>query len=222
MDRRDFIRSVGAALASLLAARCYPAATCYTPAMPTPTGEGAWGRLRQPWTDLDRLARDASDPERGEATRARLVAGHRAALDELVQTGELDPAVADEMQLAFEGAAYHTWRANAPLTCYLPAPWPDYVTESNVDLARQAEALEAMAAQSDLDPATVAQARASIERDIAFLTMPDAEQQALVAAIVQAAGNSTDYPSLAELDLDIPPESLEAARILVELLLGQR
>lgn len=227
MNRREFMRRVGVTAAALLATRCLPTPTptCYAvvPATPTPAGgEGAWDRLRQPWVDLDLLARDAPDLERGEATRARLVAEHRAALDALVQAGELDPAVADELQLAFEGAAYHVWRSNAPITCYLPAPGPDYHTESNVDLAQQAEALEAMAAQSNLDPATVAQAQAAIERDIAFLSMPADEQQALIDAVMQAAGDSYDYPALAELDLDIPPESLAAARILVELLSGQR
>lgn len=215
------MRVLGATLASLLTSRCTP--TCYIPVTAGPTGqEDPWDSLRRPWEDLDLLARDAKDMERGEATRDRLIAEHRAALDALVASGELAPAVADDLQAAFDGAARHVWRANAPITCYLPAPYPEYGVEGSRDLARQAEILAEMAAQSDLDPQTVAEAQASIERDIAFLAMPAEEQQALINAVVEAGGDSRDWPTLAELDLEIPPESMEAARILVELLLGER
>lgn len=57
---------------------------------------------------------------------------------------------------------------------------------------------------------------------MAFLSMPREEQQALIDAVVRAAGNTQDWPSLAELDLDIPPESVEAAQVLVHLLLGEK
>jgi len=220
--RREFMAAIGVALGSLLAARC-GRTSCYIPAEPTPAvsmGED-WDALRQPWQDLDLLARDAQDLEKGEQTLGRLIADHRAALDTLVRSGELDPAVADDMQLAFTSAAQHVWRLNAPITCYIPAPYPDYHVASSSDLAQQAELLGEMAARSDIDPATVEQARAAIERDIAFLSMSGDEQQALIDAVVQAVGEGGDYPSLAELDLDAPPESVEAARALVALLLGQ-
>jgi hypothetical protein len=202
-----------------------PTPTCYTPAPPTstPTPAGrrgkAWDRLRKPWHDLDRLARDAGDLERGERTRERLIDDHRAALDDLVSAGELAPAVADEMQAAFAGAAYHVWRGNAPMTCYEPAPGPDYQVESGSDLARQADLLAEMAGKSAIDPATIAQAQAAIQRDVVFLAMTVQEQRALLERVQQAAGDTWDFPTLSELTLDIPPESAEAARILVELLL---
>lgn len=242
-DRREFIRGVGIMLASLLTTRCFPRTTCYvppepsrTPTPPTPTcytvipttptpqssaleGED-WDRLRRPWRDLDRLARQAPDLERGQKAHERLVADHQAALDKLVGTGQLDPAVAEEMQAAFEGAAYHVWRANAPITCYEPIAPPDYQVESSSDLARQAELLSEMADKSAIDPNTVAQAQAAIERDVAFLTLSSAEQNALAEAVREAAGDTWAFPRLTELDMDVSPESVQAARTLVALLVG--
>lgn len=211
--RREFLTRVGIALAALAAARCAPLGG--KPA-------SAWERLRQPWLDLERLAKDAADYERGEKTRERLVADHRAALDALVQADQLEPAVADEMQLAFAGAAQHVWRAHAPITCYEPMLGPDYEVESSSDLAQQAEALADMAGQASIDPATLAQVQVAIERDIAFLSMPAGEQRALTDAVLQAAGDTYTYPRLSELDMDVPPESIEAARILVQVLLGRQ
>jgi len=237
-NRREFIQGVGVMLASLLTTRCSPPTTCYAPLEPTPTplptcytavptpspqppvGQSKeWDSLRQPWHNLDRLARDAPDLERGQKTHERLVADHQRALDNLVAAGDLDPAIAQEMQAAFQGAAYHVWRANAPITCYEAVPFPDYQIESSSDLARQADALAEMADQSAIDEATVAQARAAIERDITFLAMATSERDALIQKVREAAGDSSDFPHLTELDTDIPPESVEAARILVELLL---
>lgn len=240
--RREFMRSVGVMLASLLTARCVSQPTCYepippthtpTPLMPTcytvvPTPmpsppavkESDWDRLRASWHNLDHLARDAPDLERGEKTRERLVVDHRKALDNLVKAGAFDSAIADEMQAAFEGAAYHVWRANAPITCYESVPY--YQVEGSSDLARQADLLAEMAEKSAIDEATVAQAQAAIERDVAFLAMSAEDQQALVEVVVRAAGEGGDLPTLAELDMGIPPESVEAARILVELLLERK
>jgi hypothetical protein len=149
-----------------------------------------------------------------------LVADHQAALDTLVDAGRLDQAVAEEMQAAFEGAAYHVWRANAPITCYEPVAPPDYQVESSSDLARQAELLTEMADKSAIDQNTLSQAQAAIERDVAFLTLSTAEQTAAVEAVREAAGDTWDFPHLAELDMDVSPESAQAARVLVELLVG--
>jgi hypothetical protein len=238
-SRREFIRNVGVILASLLTTHCFCRTTRYVPTEPTPTpmptcytvvptrtpkpsiGQGKdWDRLRQPWHDLKRLARDAPDLERGQKTHERLVADHQAALDRLVAEGELDPAVADEMQAAFEGAAYHVWRANAPITCYESVPSPDYQVESSSDLSRQADLLAEMAEQSGIDQSTVAQAQAAIERDIAFLAMSADAKSALIETVQEAAGDTWDFPHLTELDMDVSPESVKAAHILVELLLS--
>jgi hypothetical protein len=213
-------------MGSLLVTRCWPRPTCYAPVAPTPTprsgASGDWDRLRETWISLDLLARDAHDLERGEETRERLAADHRTALDELVRTGELDAAIADDLQVAFESAAHHVWRANAPITCYEPMPGPDYQVESSSNLARQADLLAEMGARSAIDEATLAQAEAAIERDVAFLSMSLDDQQALIDAVMETSGDGASYPSLAELDLEIPPESVTAARILIELLLGRK
>lgn len=223
MNRREFMRNVGVVMASLLTSSC---ATCYAPLLPrlTPTAgaDGDWNRLRRPWLDLDRLAQDAQDNERGPKTLERLTAEHRAALDDLVKTGQLDPALAQDMQVAFEGAANHVWRANAPITCYAPAPYPEYGIQSAADLARQADILTEMAQGGAIQEATVAQARSAIERDVAFLSMSADEQQAILDAVVKAAGDSHNFPALEELDFDVAPEAVEAARLLVELLLGKQ
>jgi hypothetical protein len=129
--------------------------------------------------------------------------------------------VAQEMQAAFEGAAYHVWRANAPITCYEPILPPDYQIQGSSDLARQAKLLAEMAEQSTIEQATVAQAQAAIERDIAFLAMATDDQRVLTQAVRDAAGDTWDFPNLIELDMDVHPQSVEAASILVELLLEQ-
>lgn len=223
--RREFMRNVGISIAALLTARCSSCQpTCYTPLAPTSTPSALgpdWDRLRQPWLDLDLLARDAANLERGQATLDRLKAEHRAALNALVSAGQIEPVVADEMQIAFEGAAWHVWRAGAPMTCYVPSLEPEFWVQGASNLARQADVLTEMAATANLDPDTVAEAQAAIEQDIAYLSLPQEEQRAIVEEVVAESGTPGQYPSLWDLDLEVPPESSEAARLLVNLLLGQ-
>jgi hypothetical protein len=95
----------------------------------------------------------------------------------------------------------------------------DYTPASSGQLAQQASLLAEIAGSGDLDPTTVAQAQAAIERDIAFLNLSDAETQALYDQLVATAGGTYDFPPLDELDLEVTPEAAEAARLLVELLL---
>jgi hypothetical protein len=264
--RRAFIKRVGIALGSLLAARCaLPTGkkddveptyevTCYEPveftATPEPTEQmdqqGAiltavaqgddvdpevarlaliafhreW--LRSCWLQLDWLAEQASDwsdYEKGDRALEQLTAEHRAALDELVVAGELEADVADLVQEAFTEAAYHVWRANCGMTCYEAVAGPEYTPYASGQLAQQTELLADLADDATLDPETVAQAQAAVERDIAFLGLSDEKVQALYDALIEAAGESHDYPAFDELDLEITPEDAEAARFLVELLL---
>lgn len=221
-NRREFMHTLGTVLASVLFGRCRLMRSTLTPRTPPRRDEGPWDRVRGAWYDLELLALDAHDYDKGEQTRVRLLADHRAALDALVDRGEIDPDVADDLHLAFEGACHHVWRANAPITCYVPSIGPEYRIESSSDLARQADLLAEMADRSDIDEATVERARAAIERDIAFLALAPEDQRALIDAVMEAAEGRMDYPRLSELDLEVPPSSLEAARILVEVLLGER
>jgi hypothetical protein len=263
--RREFIRRIGIALASLAAARCaWPgekgaptpektvAVVCYEPEVmitstPLPTTQldkqGAIltavaqgedvdpevarqalvafhrDRLRSCWYRFDWLAQQAhGNYERGENAREELAAEHRAALDELVATGELETTIADELEAAFAAAANHILWSNAPITCYDTA-MPDYTPTSAGQLVNQAELLEDLADDATVDQGAVAHAQAAIERDITFLAMTNEEWQALYQELVRAAGESYDYPAFDELDLEITPEAAEAARFLVELLL---
>lgn len=212
--RREFIKSVGIVIGSLVMARCVPIGG----GDDTPRG-----RLRTCWLRLDWLAQatqDCDNYEPGEKALARLVADHQAALDELVAAGELDAAVANQVQTAFGAAAYHVWRSNVPITCYEPV-LVDYTPTSSDQLAQQAELLAEMAESGDLDSSTVMQAQAAIERDIAFLSLSSEETQALYDELIEAVGDGYDFPTFDELDLEITAEATEAARFLVELLLGK-
>jgi hypothetical protein len=214
--RREFIKRAGIAFASLMAARC----ACL------PLVEGGSGgtpreRLRRCWQRFDWLERqtgDWQDYEKGEKALEQLKAEHRAALDELVAAGELDGSVADEVQNAFDAAAYHVWRSYAPITCYKPAV-PDYAPESAGQLVRQAELLAGMVGDGTVDQTTVARAQAAIERDVAFMNLSSEEEGLLYEELVAEAGGSYDFPSFDELDLEITPEAAKAAQFLVDLLL---
>lgn len=232
--RRDFIKGVGIALASYLLARCTPpnptpgSGGQPTPIPPTATsaggGESTRERLRDLWLQFERLAQETlerqDEPDMGEELRQEMVAEHRTLLQQLVDDGELEQAVADYAQQAYSAAAYHVWRCNAPITCYEPV-LIDFTPTTSAQLVRQADLLAEIADQGNLDPETVAQAQRAIERDIAFLALPGSEVQELYDKLIEAAGDSRDYPSFDEIELGIPPEAAEAARFLVELLLEE-
>jgi hypothetical protein len=217
--RREFIKRVGIAMASLMAARC----VC----VPFPNDDeddSPRGLLRSCWQRFDWLeerAKDWTDYEKGEKALEQLKAEHRAALDELVATGELEAAVADEVQSAFDAAAYHVWRANCGATCYEPMMWPDYTQSGSAQLVQQAELLADLADDATIDQNIVAQAQAAVERDIAFLNLSPEEERGLYEELMGAAGEDYDFPTFDELELEITPEAAEAARFLVELLLEE-
>ncbi len=229
-SRRDFLKRLGIALASLVSARCArtPAPDCYIVALPSPT-PGASGqrdqpsglppeleRLRRCWLDLEGLGEQTQkDSDGGQRIKEELVVEHRAALDVLVADSQLEPPVADQVQVAFEAAAFHVWRSNAPMLCYQMMQ-VNFTPTSSGDLVRQAELL---AENGDLDPDTIALAQTAIARDMAFLGMSPKEIQTLYDEIVQAHVPEMPYPTFEEIDLDVSPEAAQAARFLVELLL---
>jgi hypothetical protein len=215
VTRREFLKGVGMAMASLAMTGCSPG-----------LGRGSAddsprGRLRSCWLRLDNLAEATrKDYERGEQLKTELAADHRAALDDLVSLADLTAIVADHVQVAFDEALYHVWRANAPITCYEPA-MVNYTPTSADQLVQQASLLAAMAKHGDLNPDTVERARMAIERDIAFLSLTSQETDDLYQALQEAAGDSFRFPSFEELALEIPVEAVEAARFLVDLLTEQ-
>jgi hypothetical protein len=196
-SRRDFIKTVGITLGALIAS----GAAC-TPGLHRPDDEPgaprhpAWDRLRQCWLDLGKpVSFDAWD-QLDERPKV-----HRAILDELVAAGELEAPVADQMQIAFQEAAYHIQRSLA--TCYIALPFEYKVRE---DLLQQATLLEQVA--GDLDPAVAAKAQAALARDMAFFDALTAGEPA-----------SELYKRYDAGEIVASPEAIEAARILVDLLL---
>jgi len=205
-------------MASLAMARCVPSGG----------GEDSAERecgsardcLRECWLRLVWLGPPIrQDYEPGERARDELITQHRADLDDLVAAGELDAAVAEYVQAAYAEAVGHVWRLNEGITCYEPA-FLDYTYDSADRLIRQAKLLARLAESGDVDSDAVARAQVAIERDIAFLSLSPEETQALYDELMAAAGDGHGYPSLDELDLDIP-EAAAAAGFLADLLLGE-
>ena len=153
-------------------------------------------------------------------SRFDLLSDHRSALDDLVAPGELSSSAAEQIQIAFQEATYHVWRSHAPMTCYEPV-LVDYTPTSSAQLTQQVALLEEISDSGDVDQNTLAQAQAAIERDIAFLSLTNEATQALYDDLIAAAGETYDFPTFDELELEIPAESVEAARFLVELLLAE-
>jgi len=212
LTRREFIQGVGVAAASWVLLHCS--------ALPS-QDDSAREDLRSAWMRLEWLGEQATDDwERGDRALQELAGQHQQALDELVAAGELSPEVAEELQAAYEAAAYHVYRSHAPITCYEPMI-VDYAPTSSGQLTAQADLLAEMADRSDIDPATVSQARAGIERDIAFLSLSSDERNALYDPLIQAANQGASIPPFDQLDLEITPEAAEAARYLVDLLLEE-
>ena len=213
-NRREFIQELGIALASLMLVRC---------SSPGVQGSTPRERLRNCWLRFDWLAeatQDWDNYERGEEALDELISAHRSSLDELISAGELDQEVADQVQKAFDEASYHVWRSNAPITCYEPM-LIDYTPSSSSRLVAQASTLAEFGASDEIDPDTVAQAEAAIERDMAFLNLSPGEVDALYNRLIKATGESYDFPAFDDLELEISPDAAEAARFLIALLLAE-
>ena len=218
LERRDFIKSLGISLASLVLARCtsWDGGTDLTQSQHLSNKE----RMRQYWRSLGDLAEQTlEDYEIAEQLKTELVTNHRIALDQLVAAGEISVAGADQVQIAFQEAAYHVWRLNAPITCYEPAVI-DYAPTSRGQLAQQVALLSELAMQGDVNVNTIAHAQAAIEKDIAFLGLTDEDEQSLYEKLITDAGDTHNYPPFNELDLEVSLTTIEAARFLVEVLLG--
>jgi hypothetical protein len=261
--RREFIQSLGMALASLALARCAPTpevvVECYiieTVQVEKPKATPTVGeetqrlqRVRDCWLRLDWPVEQLGaelEIEKGKRAKQELTTEHRAALDELVASGEMSKDVADYVQLAFVSAVNHVFDSSyyevTVIECYVevelpqdyptptPTPTPqvdhvahqlvtDYASGSGERLAQQAELLAELAATSDIDPDTVERAQSAIERD---MTLQSATGRwYLGTRLAEAAEGTYDFPPVEEVDPDIPPEAAEAARFLVELLLEE-
>ncbi len=208
--RRDFMKSLGISIASVVLARCIPF---------KPSDDSPMSRLRICWLSLEKLAQETQkDFEQAEQMKEDLLGDHRYALDDLVGTGELSSAAAEQVQIAFQEATYHIWRLNAPITCYEPVI-VNYTPTSSEQLTQQITHLTEIAKHGDIDENTIAQVRGALERDIAFLSLTDEETQSLYEKLIAAAGDTYSFPTFDELVLEIPPEAMEAAHLLVDIIL---
>jgi hypothetical protein len=223
LTRREFIRLVGITMAGAVLTSCSKQALTESTATPASTmiAKNPRLRVRAVWLRLDELLQIASNHvANSEQLKDQLVADHQSAINDLVAANGLKPEVAVQVQEAFQAAAYHIWRSYC-CTCYEPMAGPNYTPASSDQLVTQSEILDEMAQKGKIDPAVVAEVQATIERDIAFLALTDLDTQALYEKIRQAAGETNPIPKFDNVELQIPPESVEAAHFLVDLLLGR-
>jgi len=237
ISRRDFMNVFGVTLASLLLSRCKwddlvggiaptetLTVTCYAPVEPTPTASSLTEalppqeRLRLSWMSFNELAKKTVEEsnqnlEGMETFRQKLSDYHKAALDELVAAGSLSQTVADLVQEAFDAAAYHIWRSSVPITCYI-AMGPVYAPESAAVLIQQAETLNQIASQGNLNQETLATARTALEHDLAFYSLSEAELQDLYTRLAE---NGQTYPPFDQVELATSPDVQEAANFIIEL-----
>ncbi len=214
--RRSFMRHVGATLGALLASSCtcyapltytpvsspVPYPTCYVAPVEPPTPEAAaeWEALRACWLDLQDTRLISAD---GAAFSVELRNRHADALGALRTGGQLDANVAAAIAVAFDEAVTHVQRKMA--TCYEPLePGEPNPYTSREELTTQAAALAEMAERSRIDPVTVARAQEALERDMAWLARFQGGQK----------------PGEPE-SIEATPAEVEAARVLVELLLNR-
>ena len=209
--RRDFIHTLGVTLATLIVTRCSNGGV---------SGSTPRERLRSCWLQLEWLAQEAKDYERGVQATEMLADEHRAALDGLIAEGALQGDVAVLIHTSFYAAANHVLLANAPITCYEPVML-DYTPTSSSQLAYQAQILAEMSEQGIIEPETMTLAQQTIERDIAFLTLSAEDESALYDMLMAAAGDSYSFPLFDELTLAVSPQAAEAAQFLVELLIQE-
>ncbi len=236
--RREFLKGLGIALASLVMARCAPFRE---------GGNSDRQRLRDCWLRLDWLAEQSQQGRvQGGEAKNELIEEHRAALDSLIASGELDKEVADQIQYAFGAASNHVFDSNWPLsiTCYekivmatpvvpptaTPTPTVKELAEGQVAsyqsgsaarLVQQADLLTAMAGHSGIDANTVERAQQAIQRDLFFLASTAREREALADRLVEGAEGTYALPPFEQWDPALPPDVAEAARFLVELLLEE-
>ncbi len=237
IHRRDFMKLFGISVASLYLTRCNapsvqsnfhaltPTPTiqaCYMPTAilaptATPVISSARERLRLYWLCFGELA-EKSHEDAEHKFGEELLSGHRVALDELVANGEISTSTADLVQEAYEGAVFHVWALNVPITCY-EVPPVYYDPYSAGSLVEQAQILNQIAEEGTIDPDTLAKAQSALEHDLAFYALTDEELQALRDQIHKAnMEKDQPLPSFEELSLELSPEVKEATQFIIDLL----
>ena len=228
ISRRDFMKLFGIGMASILMTRCRPPiTTCYTPVAPPRQNENDTprDRLRECWLSFGDLAQRTRDLANAGSTdnafSTQLADDHRAALNELVASGELTVSVADLVHEAYMAALYHVWRSNSLLSCYTPTVYVDYFPASANVLVEQSEILGGLYGQSTIDPQTLDKAQAALEHDLSYYDLNDADMQALYDQLIKDAQEGRESPSFEELPLDVTPDAKAAAQFIIDLLTGK-
>jgi hypothetical protein len=235
LNRRDFMKLFGVSVAALFLSRCRRQSaaptedvqpTCYAPTAPpdiipaVTTVPSARERLRLDWLRFGELAQSSLNDTENKLGR-ELVAGHRAALDELVASGEISAPVADLVQEAYGAAVYHIWRSSTPITCYI-VMGPYYSPTSANVLIQQAAVLNQVAEGGTVDPTTLAKARAALEHDLSFYALSEEEVQHLYSQLLEDNQKTGQpMPSFEELSLKLTPEAKEATQFITDLLTGK-
>ena len=233
LTRRDFMKLLGVTVASTLLTRCRglatetPMQTCYEPIAPTDipptiTSASARERLRLYWLRFGELSQKTMTGENPDnALGQQMTADHRAALDELVTSGEISASVADLVQESFGAAVYHVWRLNVPITCYTPVV-VDFAPSSADVLVKQSEVLNQITAQGTIDPTTLARAQTALEHDMAFFDLNDTEVKALYDRLIRESQvGGQPIPSFEALQLELTPDARDAALFILDLLTGK-
>ena len=229
MSRRDFMKFVGISVSSMILTSCGPMVSCYTPAVMTPTNgytksKDPKTRLHGYWLSFGELAsktQEANNQGSIEDTYGQeLIAGHRAALDELASTGVLTRTVADLIQEAYEAAVYHVWRSNVAVTCYPPAPRFDFTPASADILVQQSQTLDQIAQQGNVDPQTLENARLALQHDMAFYSLTSAQVDALYQHLMyEWPGEAQGAPDFSQVELEVSPDAKTATEFIINLLL---
>jgi len=190
--RREFIKRLGIALAAMAAGQHLFACRYADP---------DWETLRRCWAELN--DQQYLIPYEGDQEKlGNWGKEHQAALDNLVQRGRITQEAADNLEAAFRAAAGHINRTWIGGTCYIMDPVTLTSLKTGADLLRQTTLLEELSHSGSLDASTVALARAAIERDIAFLE------------------GEYEWTAFQDGSIEPDPSEIEAARILVNLMLG--
>jgi hypothetical protein len=213
--RRDFIKSFGISLATIIITRCVPfqseSDTHEVNPVPSNTPKAASispeERIRECWLNLEVLAKKArEDGEHAGEVRGELVNEHQAALLIMINSGDLDPNIAQEMQTAFEQASSHVEGINSNFVmCYESIETTSFFARD--DLIQQADVLQELSA--DIDPSVLEEIQTTIAYDITYFD--------LVASSM--AGRELNEQFEAG-EMDILPEALEAAQLLVNIIQG--
>jgi hypothetical protein len=155
--------------------------------------------------------------EEREADRDRRKAEHRAAIDAAVEAGELPPAIAERLAIAFDEAVFHVWRSSGGMTCYRMTIVGGRMSESRARILERLKALKELADRGTVPEAAVAESRATLERELVLL-----DRAADVQQLEGEARREAEQQLVEQIDsggIASGADDIEAARTLVDLLL---